>query len=53
MSSLLVIFVWGGVRSNFVGSESGHEQSVKLLQNKIGKSSYKLQASPDRVEVNK
>jgi hypothetical protein len=32
MSSLLVIFVWGWC-SNFVGSESGQKQSVKLLQN--------------------
>ncbi len=34
MSSLLVIFVWGG-GSNFVGSESGQKQSVKLLQNMV------------------
>ena len=34
MSYLLVIFVWGG-GSNFVGSESGQKQSVKLLQNMV------------------
>ncbi len=34
MSSLLVIFVWV-VYSNFVGSESGQKQSVKLLQNMV------------------
>ncbi len=34
MSSLLVIFVWGG-GSNFVGSEFGQKQSVKLLQNMV------------------
>ncbi len=27
------VFVWGGVGSNFVGSESGQKQSVKPLQN--------------------
>jgi hypothetical protein len=36
MLSLLVIFVWGGTWcSNFVGSESGQQQSVKLLQNMV------------------
>ncbi len=34
MSSLLVIF-GGGRWSNFVGSESGQKQSVKLLQNMV------------------
>ncbi len=34
VSSLLAIFVWGG-GSNFVGSESGQKQSVKLLQNMV------------------
>jgi hypothetical protein len=34
MSSLLVIFVWGWC-SNFVGSEAGQKQSVKLLQNMV------------------
>ncbi len=34
MLSLLVIFVGGG-GSNFVGSESGQKQSVKLLQNMV------------------
>ena len=33
MSSLLVILF--GVVSNFVGSESGQKQSVKLLQNMV------------------
>ncbi len=42
MSSLLVIFVWGGGWSNFVGSESGQKQSVKLLQNMV----YKDNSTP-------
>jgi hypothetical protein len=35
MSSLLVIFVWGGGEANFEGSESGQKQSVKFLQNMV------------------
>ncbi len=35
MSSILVIFVGDGAWSNFVGSESGQKQSVKLLQNMV------------------
>jgi hypothetical protein len=35
MSSLLVIFCLGWWCSNFVGSESGQKQSVKLLQNMV------------------
>ncbi len=38
MSSLLVIFVWGGVA--FVGSESGQKQSVKTPEE------YGLQYGP-------
>jgi hypothetical protein len=34
MSSLLVIIVWG-VIAIFLGSESGHKQSVTLLQNMV------------------
>jgi hypothetical protein len=28
-------FVWGGLPSNFIGSETGQIQSVKLLQNMV------------------
>jgi hypothetical protein len=51
MSSLLV-FLFVCLCSNFVGSESGQKQSVKLLQNMVYNTTHHPHTTPNKTLLN-